>query len=59
MITTILTFIAGGITGVLVTLNNTRKLRNAVNTLETEAQELREKVETQVRTVKKKVTKKR
>tara|TARA_R110000772_G_scaffold60742_2_gene137078 strand:- start:2904 stop:3083 length:180 start_codon:yes stop_codon:yes gene_type:complete len=59
MITTILTFIAGSIAGILVTLNNTRKLRSAVDTLETEAQELREKVETQVRTVKKKVTKKK
>ena len=59
MITTIISFIAGAITGVLITLNNTRKLRNAVNTLETEAQELREKVEAKVSQTRKKITKKR
>lgn len=59
MITTIISFIAGAITGVLITLNNTRKLRNAVNTLETEAQELREKVEAKVSQTKKRITKKR
>lgn len=59
MITTIISFIAGAITGVLITLNNTRKLRNAVTTLETEAQELREKVEAKVSQTKKRITKKR
>jgi hypothetical protein len=59
MITTIISFIAGAITGVLITLNNTRKLRNAVTTLETEAQELREKVESKVSQTKKRITKKR
>jgi hypothetical protein len=59
MITTIISFIAGAITGVLITLNNTRKLRNAVNTLETEAQELREKVEAKVSQTKNRITKKR
>jgi uncharacterized membrane protein YebE (DUF533 family) len=59
MITTIISFIAGAITGVLVTLNNTRKLRNAVTTLETEAQELREKVEAKVSQTKNRITKKR
>lgn len=58
MITTIISFIAGAITGVLITLNNTRKLRNAVTTLETEAQELREKVEAKVSQTRKKITKK-
>ena len=59
MITTILTFIAGAVAGVLITLNNTRKFRKAVTTLETEAQELRDKLETQAKSVKKRVTKKR
>jgi hypothetical protein len=59
MITTILTFIAGSIAGILVTLNNTRKLRSAVTTLETEAQELREKVEAKVSQTKNRITKKR
>jgi|TARA_R110000782_G_scaffold40342_1_gene93146 beta-lactam-binding protein with PASTA domain len=49
MIIDILIFIAGVIAGVLITLNNTRKVRAVANKLEEEAQELRVKVEREVK----------
>ena len=51
MIIDILIFIAGVIGGVLITLNNTNKVRAIAvfNALEREAQELREKVEKEVK----------
>jgi len=49
MIIDILIFIAGVIGGVLITLNNTRKVRAIANKLEEEAQELRVKVEREVK----------
>jgi len=57
MIIEILIFIAGVIGGVLITLNNTRKVRAIANKLEEEAQELREKVEKQVKSRRKPKTK--
>lgn len=49
MIIDILIFIAGVIGGALITLNNTRKVRAIANKLEEEAQELREKVEKEIK----------
>tara|TARA_R110000822_G_scaffold305753_1_gene431651 strand:+ start:139 stop:351 length:213 start_codon:yes stop_codon:yes gene_type:complete len=49
MIIDILIFIAGVIGGVLITLNNTNKVRAIAKKLEQEAQELREKVEKEVK----------
>ena len=59
MIIDILIFIAGVIGGVLITLNNTRKVRAIANKLEEEAQELREKVEKEVKNRRKKPVKKK
>ncbi len=59
MIIEILIFIAGVIGGVLITLNNTRKVRAIANKLEEEAQELREKVEKEVKSRRKKPVKKK
>jgi beta-lactam-binding protein with PASTA domain len=57
MIIDILIFIAGVIGGALITLNNTRKVRAIANKLEEEAQELREKVEKEVKSRRKPKTK--
>ena len=59
MIIDILIFIAGVIGGVLITLNNTRKVRAVANKLEEEAQELRVKVEREVKNRRKKPVKKK
>ena len=59
MIIDILIFIAGVIGGVLITLNNTRKVRAIANKLEEEAQELRVKVEREVKNRRKKPAKKK
>ena len=59
MIIEILIFIAGVIGGVLITLNNTRKVRAIANKLEEEAQELRVKVEKEVKSRRKKPVKKK
>ena len=59
MIIDILIFIAGVIGGVLITLNNTRKVRAIANKLEEEAQELRVKVEKEVKNRRKKPVKKK
>tara|TARA_R110000765_G_scaffold63966_3_gene124436 strand:- start:1293 stop:1505 length:213 start_codon:yes stop_codon:yes gene_type:complete len=59
MIIDILIFIAGVIGGVLITLNNTRKVRAIANKLEEEAQELRVKVEREVKNRRKKPVKKK
>ena len=59
MIIDILIFIAGVIGGVLITLTNTRKVRAIANKLEEEAQELREKVEKEVKSRRKKPVKKK
>jgi len=57
MIIEILIFIAGVIGGVLITLNNTRKVRAIANKLEEEAQELRVKVQKEVKSRRKPKTK--
>tara|TARA_R110000744_G_scaffold88399_4_gene172290 strand:- start:5521 stop:5733 length:213 start_codon:yes stop_codon:yes gene_type:complete len=59
MIIDILIFIAGVIGGVLITLNNTRKVRAIANKLEEEAQGLRVKVEREVKNRRKKPVKKK
>ena len=59
MIIDILIFIAGVIGGVLITLNNTRKVRAIANKLEEEAQELRVKVEKEVKNRRKRPVKKK
>jgi len=57
MIIEILIFIAGVIGGVLITLNNTRKVRAIANKLEEEAEELRVKVQKEVKSRRKPKTK--
>jgi len=59
MITEILIFIAGVIGGALITLNNTRKVRAIANKLEEEAEELRQKVEKEVKSRRKKPVKRK
>tara|TARA_R100001460_G_scaffold55711_2_gene95186 strand:+ start:396 stop:608 length:213 start_codon:yes stop_codon:yes gene_type:complete len=59
MITEILIFIAGVIGGALITLNNTRKVRAIADKLEEEAEELRQKVEKEVKSRRKKPVKRK
>ena len=59
MIIEILIFIAGVIGGVLITLNNTRKVRAIANKLEEEAEELRVKVQKEIKSRRKKPVKKK
>jgi len=59
MIIEILIFIAGVIGGALITLNNTRKVRAIANKLEEEAEELRQKVEKEVKSRRKKPVKRK
>jgi len=59
MIIEILIFIAGVIGGALITLNNTRKVRAIADKLEEEAEELRQKVEKEVKSRRKKPVKKK
>jgi|TARA_B100001094_G_scaffold62628_1_gene58503 hypothetical protein len=59
MIIEILIFIAGVIGGALITLNNTRKVRAIADKLEEEAEELRQKVEKEVKSRRKKPVKRK
>jgi hypothetical protein len=59
MIIEILIFIGGVIGGVLITLNNTRKVRAIANKLEEEAEELRVKVQKEIKSRRKKPVKKK
>lgn len=59
MIIEILIFIAGVIGGAMITLNNTRKVRAIANKLEEEAEELRQKVEKEVKSRRKRPVKKK
>jgi len=59
MIIDILIFIAGAIGGALITLNNTRKVRAIANKLEEEAEELRQKVEKELKSRRKRPVKKK
>ena len=59
MIIEILIFIAGVIGGAMITLNNTRKVRAIANKLEEEAEELRQKVEKELKSRRKRPVKKK